>query len=166
IKEASEKIVRWDPYDTNKSADWFDPEWMFGIRDGFDIVIGNPPHGANMSEYIGKIESIYRHYDSRKNSASFFISLINSLLRPNGIVAYIIPKSLTYVDGWKPTRNFILNNNQLLIVLDISKSFENVLLEQVVVVFKRNAQKNNYTIKTGSGWDKTVNITGEINKAI
>ena len=25
-------------------ADWFDPEWMFGITDGFDVVIGNPPY--------------------------------------------------------------------------------------------------------------------------
>ncbi len=28
----TEKIASWDPYDTNRSADWFDPEWMFGIE--------------------------------------------------------------------------------------------------------------------------------------
>lgn len=28
----TEKIASWDPYDTNRSADWFDPEWMFGIK--------------------------------------------------------------------------------------------------------------------------------------
>ena len=30
-----------DPYDQNERADWFDPEWMFGLADGFDVVIGN-----------------------------------------------------------------------------------------------------------------------------
>ena len=38
------KIAAWDPYDQNTSADWFDSEYMFGVTDGFDIVIGNPPY--------------------------------------------------------------------------------------------------------------------------
>jgi methylase of polypeptide subunit release factors len=28
----------------NAISDWFDPEWMFGVKEGFDIVIGNPPY--------------------------------------------------------------------------------------------------------------------------
>ncbi|HQN72493.1 MAG TPA: hypothetical protein PLB16_03700, partial [bacterium] len=28
------KIADFDLYDQNKSSDWFDPEWMFGIKDG------------------------------------------------------------------------------------------------------------------------------------
>ena len=39
--ETTEKIAGWDPYDQNAAADFFDPEWMFGITDGFDVVIGN-----------------------------------------------------------------------------------------------------------------------------
>lgn len=34
----------WSPF-SNESTSWFDAEWMFGIKDGFDIVIGNPPYG-------------------------------------------------------------------------------------------------------------------------
>ena len=40
----AEKIARWDPYDQNATTDWFDSEWMFGITEGFDVVIGNPPY--------------------------------------------------------------------------------------------------------------------------
>ena len=37
-------IANWNPYDQNSNADFFDPGWMFGISEGFDIVIGNPPY--------------------------------------------------------------------------------------------------------------------------
>ena len=43
-RETTEKLANWNPYDQNASADFFDPEWMFGIREGFDIVTGNPPY--------------------------------------------------------------------------------------------------------------------------
>ena len=39
-----QQIATWDPYDQNTSADWFDARYMFGVTDGFDIVIGNPPY--------------------------------------------------------------------------------------------------------------------------
>lgn len=50
-KENAKLISTWDPYDKNRSAEFFDAEWMFGIKDGFDIVIGNPPY---IKEYENK----------------------------------------------------------------------------------------------------------------
>ncbi len=41
---AANQVASWDPYDQNADADWFDAEYMFGIADGFDVVIGNPPY--------------------------------------------------------------------------------------------------------------------------
>lgn len=39
-------LAEWDPFDPQSTADFFDPHWMFGrsLKDGFDIVIGNPPY--------------------------------------------------------------------------------------------------------------------------
>ena len=42
--EDARKIAQWKPYDQNAKADWFDPEWMFGVVNGFDVVTGNPPY--------------------------------------------------------------------------------------------------------------------------
>ena len=42
--DEADKIAAWNPFDQNAVAAWFDPKWMFGEKDGFDIVIGNPPY--------------------------------------------------------------------------------------------------------------------------
>ena len=42
--DTSEKIAKWDAYNQNVSANWFDAKNMFGVKNGFDIVIGNPPY--------------------------------------------------------------------------------------------------------------------------
>lgn len=41
--EFTRLLSDWDPF-SDEPAGWFDPEWMFGIKDGFDIVIANPPY--------------------------------------------------------------------------------------------------------------------------
>jgi len=41
------RLVEWNPYNTNTHAGFFDPGWMFGLEgDGgkFDLVLGNPPY--------------------------------------------------------------------------------------------------------------------------
>jgi len=42
--ETAKQLASWDPYNQNAHAEFFDPEWMFGVEGGFDIVIANPPY--------------------------------------------------------------------------------------------------------------------------
>ncbi len=42
--EFTNRITGWNPFDDSKAAPFFSPAWMFGIEDGFDISIGNPPY--------------------------------------------------------------------------------------------------------------------------
>ena len=37
-------LLDWDMFDQNKAAKFFDPNWMFGVDGGFDIIIANPPY--------------------------------------------------------------------------------------------------------------------------
>jgi len=37
-------LSKWDPFDQNSSSPFFDSAWMFDMKDGFDVVIGNPPY--------------------------------------------------------------------------------------------------------------------------
>jgi adenine-specific DNA-methyltransferase len=75
------KISSWNPF-SHEKADWFDPLWMYGIRE-FDVVIGNPPYVSyysNTGSTLTKEQRVYyvKNYDSvikendRINSMNLF----------------------------------------------------------------------------------------------
>ncbi|WP_353684050.1 TaqI-like C-terminal specificity domain-containing protein [Thermodesulfovibrio sp. 3907-1M] len=137
---------------------------VFHQKGGFDIVIANPPYSGVLRSK-DKLVNQYRYFDSRKNSASFFIERATHITNIKGIVAYIVPKSLTYVEGWENTRKFVLNKNLLIDIADVSKAFEDVLLEQVIIIFKSDTQQKNYEFFTFEGWSKNILRLGKISIA-
>ena len=161
--EATQKILSFDIFNQLSSADWFDPEWMFGITDGFDIVIGNPPYGIKIKNFD---KNRYKYFDKQKNSASLFMELATHLTKQEGIIAYIVPKSLTFSEGWQKTRELILDENTLKIIVDVSKAFERVKLEQVIVIYEKRKEKSNYEFFTGNNWNSEIKLAGLATKSL
>ncbi len=128
-------LAGWDPYDQNASASFFDPEWMFGLRQGFDIVIGNPPYSADISPLDR--ERIVCKDTKNSNSAAIFIDVAkNKLTHQHGVVSFVVPKSLLYSERWFSLAEALAMNTN--IVVDLEQAFENVLLEQAVFVFQHS----------------------------
>ena len=163
--EAVKQVTNWDPYDQNADSPFFDAEWMFGIgisrpsKQGFDIVIGNPPYmnvAAN-SEY--KQLTIYNEIaDGVVNMASLFLYFsINSLADKQGVVSMIIPKSYYTVQSWNKIRSKNLSQCSLISVNDVGKAFENVGLEQGIVVYSKIYDPNN-TVKVLNEFEEVNQI--------
>ena len=140
----ADRIANWDPYDQNASADFFDPEWMFGVRDGFDVVIGNPPYVVSKDKQLRKIysESVY----GRPNLYGYFIHrALQDLLANNGILTFINPRTLLTDAYCSALRTFVLKYSQISSVLNIADRrnvFESVLQACIVNSF----QNTNTTI--------------------
>ncbi|KUG26281.1 putative type iis restriction /modification enzyme, n-terminal half [hydrocarbon metagenome] len=95
------KIASWDPFDQNTHADWFDPEWMFGIRDGFDIVIGNPPYVradhpsvVDVRKQIMQSNQYITLYEKWDLMVPFYEKSL-LLLKENGLNTFIASNSIT-----------------------------------------------------------------------
>ena len=145
VAEAN-RIARWDPYNQNDKADFFDPEWMFGIEDKFNIVIGNPPYGAKISQTELKEIKVSLQDTRNSNSAALFIDYgKNQLMKPEGTLAFIVPKSLLYSKTWQSLA-FALSEKATVLV-DVERAFEKVLLEQVVFVYSTGSNNNFYTAR-------------------
>ncbi|NLK63414.1 MAG: hypothetical protein GX287_08205 [Fusobacteria bacterium] len=134
--------MKWNPYEQNKSADFFDPEFMFGEKEKFDIVIGNPPYGAKLSQC--NIEEIKKNYLLKTTeTAILFIEKGYNLLKSKGVKSYIIPKSFTFASNYSNCRDYLKNNIKL--IVDCGKAFENVKLETVIVLSLKGSILNNYS---------------------
>jgi len=103
---------------------------------GFDAVIGNPPYGAEFDKYDRNyIEKIYPNSKNNKNSAMVFIEAALKWMHSNSMFGMIVPKSLTFSQKWETGRELVLS--RLICLCDASKAFEDVLLEQVVVILSK-----------------------------
>ena len=100
--EKTQYLSTWDPFGHNPSS-WFDPEWMFGIKDGFDIVIGNPPYitykgkeCVNVSDAdVRQLISLYPNSAEYKvNSYALFVERGVDILKKKGTLIYIIPSTI------------------------------------------------------------------------
>lgn len=91
-REITERLAQWDPYDPTYSADFFDMEWMFGIREGFDIAIANPPYIRQ--ESIRHLKPVlekerYEVYNSTSDLYTYFYEKSYNILKNNGICTFI-----------------------------------------------------------------------------
>jgi adenine-specific DNA-methyltransferase len=89
--ESAERLAAWNPYDQNAAADFFDPAWMFGVDEGFDVVIGNPPYVRQ--EEIRSLKPLlqprYSTYTGTADLYVYFYERALQLLRPNGVLSFI-----------------------------------------------------------------------------
>lgn len=150
-KENARLLSTWDPYDKNRSAEFFDAEWMYGIKDGFDVVIGNPPYVESRNESFSdelkdKLEEqLSQHYgDSYKNYFPrgadlliFFYELSLRLISITGVNCFITQNSWLSSDYGKKFQNYISQNTNIKAIVDSDfKYFEGANINTVITIFQ------------------------------
>jgi 16S rRNA G966 N2-methylase RsmD len=139
--DEARQLASWDMFDQNASSPFFDPEWMFGVKDGFDIVIGNPPYGAKLTnEEKSLYGTTYRNKTSE--TAILFIEKAINLIGYDGVQLYIIPKAFTYSSNYESIREYVRKN--LAQIVDCGKAFENVKLEACIEIVNKKNISDNY----------------------
>lgn len=138
----AKQLAAWDPYDQNASADFFDAEWMFGVTDGFDVMIGNPPYliaaGRDYRKYLTKNYTLVQY---QTDFYVFFIELALRLAKKSALVAYIVSDSWLNSQNFSKLRNHLLSNNRLrsISVFDFPV-FENASMENSILILTNQGE--------------------------
>lgn len=76
---------------------------------GFDIVLGNPPWGSDLTKWKDYIETKYDLAKGQYDSYELFIELSKRILKKNGIWGFVIPDSI-FLPEHQRLREFLCKN--------------------------------------------------------
>lgn len=154
--DTAKKISGWDPYDQNASSSFFDPEWMFDISNGFDVVIGNPPYiNANeLKKRLGKTayENLKSGFQSAKGTIDIYILFFEfglKSLSEIGHLIYISPNRYLSASYGEALRNFIFESYSIKRISDYSsvRVFEAASTYPIVSLLGKATSTKPITIK-------------------
>jgi hypothetical protein len=148
------KMTAWNPYDQNASSPFFDAEWMFGLKTGFDIVIGNPPY-VQLQNNGGELANIYEkcNYETFARSGDIYCLFYErgyQLLKPQGKLCYITSNKWMRAGYGENTRKFFSENTNTELLIDFAgvKVFESATVDTNILLFsKENNQQQTKACK-------------------
>ncbi len=158
--ELTLKLTTWNPF-SNHSNSWFDPEWMFGLGDKFDIVIANPPYidSETMVREQPELRELYNKiYSTAKGNWDLYIPFLelgHNLLKEKGIASYITPNKWYAIGYGKEIRTKLLYEITRIANCNLVKVFE-AGNSPVVTFFKKNSKNTEIVVDK---FDNNYNIT-------
>ena len=142
----ADKVAAWDPYDQNASADWFDPEWMFGIGGGFDVVIGNPPYvrQEKIRHLKPALKNQYNCYTGTADLYVYFYERGFQMLRHSGVLTYISSNKYFRSAYGKKLRDFLARQATLSQLIDFGDApvFTSIAYPSIITASKAHTQDN------------------------
>jgi hypothetical protein len=125
----AKQLTDWNPYDQNVSSLFFDPEWMFGINKGFNLVIGNPP-------FVVVKKTDYPSYEWNSDLYKmFFEKGLKDLISDSGLLSFISPKFYLVNKDDEEMRKFFMNKMKL-VSLTLCNPFD-VVTENVITFIEK-----------------------------
>ena len=143
----AEKIAFLDLYDQNAQADWFDCSYMFGVAEGFDLVIGNPPY-IQLQKDGGKLGKLYKGagYTTFASTGDiyqlFYERGMHLLKQTTGHLCFISSNQWMRVDSGRVLRKFIEDQNPVRLVNLGASVFDNVTVNTNILLVGRSSNKN------------------------
>jgi adenine-specific DNA-methyltransferase len=132
-------LAKWDPYDQNAHADFFDLEWMYGIIGGVDIIIGNPPYiqlQANGGRLADRYEARgYLSFARTSDVYCLFYERGHQLLNATGHLCYITSNTWLSAKSCTKLRAYLTEHSQPKLLLALGESvFESAVVDACILL--------------------------------
>ncbi len=148
--EDAKQMAAWNPYDQNAVSPFFDPEWMFGVADGFDIVIGNPPYISTKGVTAEDKKKYEEEFGFSDDTYNLFTFKGLSLLKEGGSLSYIIPKTFWTTQTKRNMRDLILSN-QINYIFDTANPFDAVMVDTCIIQVVKHPMPKGHLVKFMDG---------------
>lgn len=114
---------------------------QFNCKDGFDVIIANPPWGADVRDIKESLQQKdFTLFKGQFDSSDLFMELALRLLKPNGYLAFIVPDSL-FTQERITLRKLLLDQTEIRFVARMGERiFENINRACVLVICKKSVE--------------------------
>jgi len=157
--ETAEQLAGWDPYNQNASAAFCDPEWMFGVREGFDIAIGNPPYvrQEDIKELKPALKDHYACFTGTADIYVYFYERSIQLLKTGGVLSFISSNKYFRSGYGEKLRAFLGKENRLVQIIDFGDApvFTAIAYPCIVLIARERVAANRTRVLT---WEPGVPI--------
>lgn len=148
------KLWGFNPFDFQSApCAWFDAWWMFGVEEGFDIVIGNPPY-VQLQKDGGSLAKLYQtyKYDTFERTGdiySLFYERGVQLLNDKGILCYITSNKWMRANYGASTRQFFAEKTYPLLLIDFGniQVFETATVDTNILILQNKPKAKRHEAK-------------------
>lgn len=120
---------------------------VFHEKNGFDVVIANPPYGAELRDEQKKFLK-KRHapiIERIRNTFLYFLGEAYNQARENGVVCFILPNELLFQIYMAKARKFFLERAQILFAVNLGEDVFEAIVPTCIICLKK-AQQNYYDL--------------------
>ena len=146
-------VAGWDPFDQNASSKFFDPEWMFNVTDGFDVVIGNPPY-IRPHHLPSEVKNVlWAQFSTFEKKADIYVCFMEKglrLLSDNGRLSYIVSNGWLRLDSFEAIRKYILNNATPRLIIDFTDDVFDTATVKTCIVLLESGVCNGAMVRAAS----------------
>ena len=142
----AQQLSSWDMFDQNSTSPFFDPAWMFGVSNGFDVVIGNPPY-IQLQANNRQLAKLYHDkgfitFFGSGDIYCLFFEKANQLLSDGGILSFINPNTWLQSITFGNFREYLSSHFSWNRFLITDKVFEATVDTHCVVFIKSGWQSD------------------------
>lgn len=145
FEAAVKQLTEWNPYDQVKSSPFFDPDWMFGITGGFDIVIGNPPY-VSVKAISAEDKAIYSNRfitgKGRFNLFTLFIEMFYEVSCLNGTFCLIIPEGIYSNIEYRYSRELLIQQCRINRLCTFTERVFDASVDTTILIISKKQEKN------------------------
>ncbi|MBW2321268.1 MAG: Eco57I restriction-modification methylase domain-containing protein, partial [Deltaproteobacteria bacterium] len=125
---------------------------VFHKKEGFDVVIGNPPWGQKSVKFTKEEKETYKKlYPSAMTGSidifRLFVEKSIQITAYRGVFADVLP-DIVLLKNYASTRKYILDNLRLLRIDHWGMAFENVNLDSCTIIGQKATSENNKVLAT------------------
>ena len=127
---------------------WFSDVFSRDDKEGFDIVIGNPPYvnfaNIKSAEYRTILKEKFYSTKNKCDLYAFFIEFGFDILNNSGIITYIVPHTWKATDSFSKLREILFKRHSVKQIVNLDMGVFDAIVQPLIMLAANRYEENSF----------------------